>query len=169
MKTIIISPYSRTLDGRRNPKTYPLWEDLVSLIINEKDLQIKIIQVGLSHELMISGVHEMIKNASIDDLSQLIKDCDTWISIDNFFHHLATFIGKKGVVIFGPSDPLIFGHPQNINLLKDRQFLRPDQFNIWEQCETKDDIFPSPIIVFQSVKSLLSEPIVENINKSFEK
>ena len=47
-------------------------------------------------------------------------------------------------MLFGQSDPLIFGHPENINLLKDRKYLREQQFWWWEQCEYKEDAFVRP-------------------------
>jgi hypothetical protein len=57
---------------------------------------------------------------------------------------LAWDIGKPGIVLWGQSDPLIFGHPENNNLLKDRKYLREKQFWWWEQCDYNAEAFVRP-------------------------
>jgi ADP-heptose:LPS heptosyltransferase len=134
---IIIAPYAQKLrNGQNNPKNYPWWPELISMI-NEP-----IIQVGIEGETLL--VDDFRKNLSIQDLTKLILECRTWISVDSFFQHLAWDIGKSGVVLWGQSDPLIFGHPENTNLLKDRKYLREKQFWWWEQCEYNAEAFAKP-------------------------
>jgi hypothetical protein len=74
------------------------------------------------------------------------------MSCDSFFQHFCWDLGKPGVVVFGQSDPNIFGHPENINLLKDRSYLRDKQFWIWEQAEYKEDAFVNPEVVLEALK-----------------
>jgi hypothetical protein len=135
---IIISPYSKQLrNGQNNPKNYPWWPELISLIKYDT-----IVQVGIEGEKQL--VEEFYKNLSLKELEKLIKECRTWISVDSFFQHLAWDVGKSGIVLWGQSDPLIFGHPENINLLKDRKYLRKKQFWWWEQCEYNANAFVKP-------------------------
>jgi ADP-heptose:LPS heptosyltransferase len=137
---IIISPYAKKLrNGKENPKNYPYWKELVSFIKEP------IIQVGIDGEEQL--VPDFRKNLSIPELTNLINDCKTWISVDSFFQHLAWDIGKPGIVLWGQSDPLIFGHPENTNLLKDRSYLREKQFWWWEQCDYREDAFVKPEVV----------------------
>lgn len=139
---IIISPYSKKLrNGQENPKNYPWWPELVKLIDEP------IIQVGINGEKQL--VDDFRKNLSLTELSDLIKECRTWISCDSFFQHLAWDLGKPGIVLWGQSDPLIFGHPENINLLKNRKYLRKKQFWWWEQCEYNADAFVKPAEVIK--------------------
>jgi hypothetical protein len=134
---IVISPYSKKLrNGNNNPKNYPWWPELISMI-NEP-----IVQVGIEGETQL--VDDFSKNLSLKELSDLILECRTWISVDSFFQHLAWDIGKPGIVLWGQSDPLIFGHPENTNLLKDRKYLREKQFWWWEQCDYIEDSFMIP-------------------------
>jgi ADP-heptose:LPS heptosyltransferase len=134
---ILISPYSKKLrNGQNNPKNYPWWSELISMI-NEP-----IVQVGIDGETQL--VEDFRKNLSLKELSDLILECRTWISVDSFFQHLAWDIGKPGVVLWGQSDPLIFGHSENTNLLKDRKYLREKQFWWWEQCEYIEESFVKP-------------------------
>ena len=134
---IIISPYAKALrNGKQNPKNYPYWEELITFI------QEPIVQVGIEGEKQL--VDDFRKNLPISELRKLIGECRTWISCDSFFQHLAWDEGKPGIVLWGPSDPLIFGHHENTNLLKDRSYLAPNQFLWWEQTEHKSERFVKP-------------------------
>lgn len=134
---IIISPYSRQMpDGKPNPKNYPFWPELIKLI-NEP-----IIQIGIEGEDQL--VPNFRKNLSIAELKDLLRECRTWISCDSFFQHLAWSEKKQGIVLWSITDPLIFGHPENINLLKDRSYLSPKQFVWMSEQSLNLDAFVSP-------------------------
>ena len=134
---IIISPYSKKLLSKnRNPKDYPYWKELISQI-NEP-----IIQVGVEGEEQLVG--DFRKNLRISELRELIKECRIWISRDSFFQHLGWDEKKQGIVLWSVSDPLIYGHPENINLLKDRSYLSANQFLWWEFTEHKSERFVQP-------------------------
>ena len=136
---IIISPYSKKLmNGRENPKNYPYWEELVY----ELQKTMHVVQIGLEGERQL--VPDFRKGLSMPQLRQLIKECKTWIGIDSFFQHLAWSEGKPGIVLWSVSDPNIFGHPENINLLKDRKYLASNQFLWWDFTEHNPDAFVKP-------------------------
>lgn len=134
---IVISPFSKKLtNGKENPKNYPFWDELVAMI------EEPVVQVGVTGERQIVGDFRV--NLCISELRRLINECRTWVSCDSFFQHLAWDEGKPGVVLWGPSDPLIFGHPENVNLLKDRKYLAPNQFLWWEQTPHDPERFVGP-------------------------
>lgn len=134
---ILLSPYSKKMrNDQENPKNYPWWSELISLI-NEP-----IIQVGIEGEKQL--VDDFRKSLPFSELETLVHECRIWISVDSFFQHFCWDIGKPGIVLWGQSDPNIFGHPENINLLKDRKYLREKQFWWWEQCEYNADAFVKP-------------------------
>jgi len=134
---IIIAPFAAKLkDNKLNPKNYPYWKELIAGIDEP------IIQVGVDGEEQL--VENFQKNLPISELRKLIQTCRTWVSVDSFFQHLAWDESKPGIVLWGPSDPLIFGHPENINLLKDRQHLVPNQFLWWEATEHRNERFVKP-------------------------
>jgi ADP-heptose:LPS heptosyltransferase len=136
---IIIAPYAQKLrTGKENPKNYPHWEELVY----ELQKSMHVVQIGVEGEQQL--VPDFRKNLPIADLRKLVHECDTWIGVDSFFQHLAWDEGKPGIVLWGPSDPLIFGHPENINLLKDRSYLVESQFLWWEATEHDPERFVSP-------------------------
>ena len=134
---ILIHPYAKPLmNGKRNPKNYPYWKELIALIDEP------IIQIGVEGEEQL--VDDFRKNLSFIELRQLVKDCRTWVGVDSFFQHLAWNEGKPGIVLWSVSDPLIFGHPENINLLKDRANLASNQFLWWDFTEYNEQAFISP-------------------------
>lgn len=137
---IVIFPWAKKLrNGNNNPKNYPWWPELINLL--QKDSH-ELIQVGVEGEKQL--VDDFRKNLTIAELSDLLKSADTWIGVDSFGQHLGWDLGIKGLAIFGQSDPNIFGHKENINVLKSREYLREQQFWWWEQAEYREDAFVSP-------------------------
>jgi len=134
---IIISPYAKPLPkGGVNPKNYPYWTELLKLIREP------VIQVGVDGEQQLT--QDFRKNLSLSDLAILVSQCRTWISCDSFFQHFCWDLGKPGIVLWGQSDPLIYGHPENINLLKDRSYLYHNQFLSWDLIPMRQDCFVEP-------------------------
>ena len=146
---IIIAPYAQKLrNGNLNPKNYPIeyWKELVYEIKKRE----QVIQVGVEGEEQL--VDMFVKNMSLPRLRELIQECRTWIGVDSFFQHLAWDEGKQGIVLWGPSDPLIFGHSENINLLKDRSHLVANQFIWWEATQHSNDRFVEPQKVIEHLR-----------------
>lgn len=146
---VLLSPYARPLrNGAVNAKNYPHWKELAAEL---SKLGVELVQVGVEGEEQL--VPDFRKNLSIYELRKLIQECRTWIGVDSFFQHLAWDEGKRGIVLFGISDPLIFGHSNNINLLTSRSYLRKDQFGLWENESPVIDSFVQPIQVINSLRA----------------
>jgi len=145
---ILISPYSRPLRGTdaSNPKNYPFFSVLVKLL-SEKN---RVVQLGVSSEKELVG--DCRFNLYLKQVAELIFECSFWISVDNFLQHMANHIGKKGVVLWSISDPLLFGYPQNLNILKNRRFLRERQFETWEQAVYNPNAYLSPDEIYSIIK-----------------
>jgi ADP-heptose:LPS heptosyltransferase len=137
---ILISPYSRKLrDGGENPKNYPYWIDLISYLKKYDE----VVQIGVSGEEVLT--ENFMFDLSLKNIEALIKKCSFWISVDNFFPHLNNVKNKKpGVVLFSQSDPLVFGYDYNLNILKDRKYLRDNQFDIWERTQYNIECYLKP-------------------------
>jgi hypothetical protein len=134
---IIISPFAKPLqNGKQNPKNYAYWKELIALIKEP------IVQVGVEGEEQL--VKDFRKNLPMFELTNLLNQCRTWIGVDSFFQHLAWKIGKPGIVLWSVSDPIIYGHPENTNLLKNRDYLADNQFLWWDFTEYNADAFVLP-------------------------
>ena len=171
MKKIIIAPYSRHLrNGKENAKNYPYWPELINKL--NCVLEVETIQIGCQDEkLLNTSYHKM--GLSYDELKKIVLSCDTWISVDSFLPHMGYMLGKRGIVLFGKSDPKHFGWPENINLLKSRKYLRQNddilindgkntikdsQWRWWEDVEYNPNVFVEPNIVIKEVEKLLECP-----------
>lgn len=147
---VLISPFSRNLrNGNKNPKNYPYWHELVGLLEKEG---YELTQIGMQGEEPL--VKNVLFNQPLSVIRQLLINHDFWISVDSFLQHMAYPLNKKGVVIWGVSDPKIFGYEQNINILKDRCYLRANQFGIWEEQPFREEVFVKPNEIIKTIKPL---------------
>ena len=141
---ILIHPYAARLhNGAPNPKNFPWWADVVAQL---NELGYEVVQIGIKGEDRVEGVGQFIVGWPLQRLRHVVDDCATFISVDSFLPHF-THVEcgrKRGVVIWSQSDPLIWGHPENINLLKDRNSLAANQFLWWEATEHNPDTFVKP-------------------------
>ena len=148
---ILIAPYSKVMrNGEENPKNYPYWTDVVKSLIDKDNI---VIQLQFNNEKPIDGIKSLVAYSSLKVVETLVDDCDTFISIDNFLPHLAHYRKKYGVVIWGKSDPTLFGYPEHTNLLKDRKYLRAHQFETWEAETFDPKVFVEPQIVVGAVEN----------------
>jgi ADP-heptose:LPS heptosyltransferase len=146
---ILISPFAQKLrNWMPNPKspTPEWWKSLLGLF-NEQ-----IIQIGVTNEPQL--VSDFRQNLRLDQIKQLVLSCELWISVDSFLPHLAHHVGVPGIVIWTLADPNIFGYTENVNILKDRKYLRKDQFGMWESESYNEDAFPNVTDVAQKVIEL---------------
>jgi len=153
--TIIISPFSF---NSAHPKSYPYWNELIHLMKSSELRSYKLIQVGRNGEDSLPGIDEYMWSLPLIKLQNLISECRTWIAGDNFLQHLVNSmsVAVKGIVLWGVSDPNIFGYQYNLNILKSRNYLRPDQFEFWKNVTRKNDAFVEPHIVLENIKRFLS-------------
>jgi ADP-heptose:LPS heptosyltransferase len=149
MLTAIISPFAKMMrNGEKNPKNYPWWPRLVKLL---KEEGYHVIQIGMPGEEDV-GADEMKMGLDIESLKDLARSADLIITVDNFFQHLCWYIEKKCYAIFSKSDPNIFGHDSNFNVLKDHKYLKDKQFDIWEASSFEEGAFLSPKEVMEIIK-----------------
>jgi len=135
MKKILLSRGVKPMrDGKRSAKDYPHWAELKGLLI--------------SNGYQVDEITEM----PLDNLKEFIESADTVIAPDSFIQHFCWSIGKQAIVLWGVGDPAIFGHKENINLLKSRNNLREKQFNFWEGQEHKNEVFMTPTEIIKVVK-----------------
>lgn len=140
-------------NGKRNPKDYPYWQDLINLITVY--YRFSIIQIGTECEQRFNNTGFFIKNPPFKQLTQEIQAATVVICVDNFMQHMAHYYDVKCIVLWGQSDPQLFGYNENVNLVKDGKYFRPNQFDVWESTEYKEDAFLPAKEVFEHIKHLL--------------
>lgn len=152
---IIVSPFSRKLNsGQKNPKNYPYWREVVQQL-KQRYADCEIWQVGFLDEERIPTIDRYVWDKSFVEIEQLLRQAEGFVSVDNYFHHLATVVGKMGVVIWSVSDPAIFGHPTHFNIYKDKSFFRPNQYDIWEHSVYNPEAYVEPQTVVQTFNEII--------------
>ena len=132
---ILIFPCDRKLrNGQDNPRSYHRWNEVIKLL-KEKN-----------HEVEVCGV------IPLPELKDKLKACDWVVTIDGFIQHFCWKLKVKCAVVWSLSDPLIFGHNENVNLLKDRKYLRKLQFKTWEGEKVNKDSFVTPEEIVEAIK-----------------
>lgn len=148
-KKILISPWSRPrTDGKQNAKNYPYWQELVDLLVEDYD----IVQLVHGDERRLQNIGYEC-NVSLPGIEHLVKTYDTFICVDNFLQHLAHYISRRGFVLYGVSDPSLFGYDTNINIYAGRKYFRLYQFQTWNEVEFNAEAFVNPNRVFEIIKT----------------
>lgn len=75
-----------------------------------------VVQVGGPGEKIYPGALSLIGKMSPRQAGALLTKCVTFVSVDSFLAHLAASVYIPGVVLYGRSDPKIWGYKHNINL-----------------------------------------------------
>ena len=60
---------------------------------------------------LLSGTEAIRPLPGLRQSAALIRRCDCVLSIDSFPAHLAAAVGTPAVVLFGPTNPAVWGHP----------------------------------------------------------
>ncbi len=107
-----------SLEGQvQQTKVWPhiYFKRLIELIKN-KYPYIKIIQVGAQNTIHIDGVDKAIIGREIELIKYVLKNAILHIDSDSGLVHLATQLGTKCVVMFGPTPAWFLGYEKNINI-----------------------------------------------------
>lgn len=92
------------------------------------------VQLGLPDELHVEGAIDLRGKTSLREAFALIKCADSFVGIDSNFSHVTNAFDIPGVVLFGDSDPLLWGHENNINIYKKVE-CSPCYYYLWnEKC-----------------------------------
>ena len=148
---ILFAPFAArppSLNGSPNPKDYPFARELAA----ELEERYELIQVGGNGDERVAK--DFRANLSFNGVGELIKSSDTGICCDSYLQHHYWLMNKKAIVLWGISDPVIFGHDLHINLLKDRRFLRPKQFDLYYGDQYNPQAFVTPLEVLHALEKI---------------
>jgi hypothetical protein len=101
----------RVLINYRTPvveKEYPLaqWQMVVDALRTET----AVLELGNEGSLLV-GTQLIHPLPGLRQSAALIRRCDGVLSVDSFPAHLAAAVGTRSVVLFGPTNPSVWGHP----------------------------------------------------------
>lgn len=122
---------------------------------------IKLVQLGASDVVKIPGADEYVLGRHLEVTKHVLKNSIVHIDCEGGLVHIASQLGTKCVVMFGPTPVGFFGYDNNINIVdgkcKECCGLVPDWY-------TRCYKYESPICM----KSITPEKVFEEIKKILE-
>lgn len=114
--------YGNGVTGKNNkdsiskqwPKEY--FERFVK-IFKEKYPDIEVVQLGDNHTEPISNVDKTLFGKNLELVKFILKGALLHLDIEGGLMHLATQLGTKCAVIYGPTPIELFSYPHNINIV----------------------------------------------------
>lgn len=105
------------MDGKKIAKAWPAhrFEETLSMF-KKKYPYISIVQVGTSDEESISGADFWLMGLKYDVLAHVLKHSVFHLDIEGGLVHLATQLGTKCVVLWGPTVFEYFAYKHNVNI-----------------------------------------------------
>lgn len=120
-RNVIIAPFS---DSPRKAMSAAAWARLAELLSNEGVL---VMQAGRANEMHIQNAYSLAGLTTPRQLIHLLGKCDAVVASDNFVMHAAHLAGRPAVVLWGPTDPAVYGYAGQVHL------------RAWPGCELYDD------------------------------
>ncbi len=104
-------------DGKKQVKIWPFeyYEELCSLI-REKYPDIKLVQLGGKEEPIIKETDYQFMGESFELVEKIITDSKLHFDCESGLVHVATQLGVKCFVVFGPTPIWYFGYEGNCNI-----------------------------------------------------
>lgn len=104
--------------GQKQTKVWPphRYEEFVRLFKGEYP-SIKVVQLSTAEEPIINGTDIQIRNAALGAVKIFLKHALLHLANEGGMAHIATQLGTKCVVLFGPTPVHYYGYPQNVNIV----------------------------------------------------
>jgi GT2 family glycosyltransferase len=125
---ILIAPYGaipqvqfaesgKTINSGKITTIRDWFKDRWELLVKEiQKLGYNVLQVGGTGEERIVGCDAYHIGINYRLTIALLEKSAGFVGVDSFLQHAGNAIGKRGVVLYGPSDTIIGGHHTNINM-----------------------------------------------------
>jgi ADP-heptose:LPS heptosyltransferase len=109
--------------GRGN-KCWPTdrWKELVKKL---KEIGLSAVQLGIKRDEYVEGSHDLREKTTIYEAAAIIKGGVFHIDTEGGFVFIAKAVGKRSVVLFGPTYVECFGLESNINIRTKEDFCDP--------------------------------------------
>lgn len=88
------------------------------------------IQIGHTNEPSVEGAIDWRGKTGLREVMCLLKYADSFVGVDSFLSHATNAFNTPGVVLFGDSSPVYWGHDNNINIYKN-VICSPCYYHLW--------------------------------------
>ena len=102
LKIVLICTSAAKINGIDSNKD---WRDVrwLKLVHELKKKNYYVIQVGSTKDNQIPNVDLKFLDKPIDEISYLVDNCSLWVSVDTYFHHLASAVKPEVGICLTPS------------------------------------------------------------------
>lgn len=108
-------------DGRGHTKVWLLeYYNLLIIKLKNEYPNIKIIQLGIKNANKIMGVDRYVLGLSLETVKYVLKNSLLHIDCEGGLVHIASQLGTKCIVLFGPTPEYFFGYKENINIVSEK-------------------------------------------------
>ena len=142
-------------------KVWPFeYYDALSKMIKKEFPDVCLVQTGMGYSPKIEGVDKYVFDSGLDTLEYVLMNSSLHFDCESGLVHLATQLGTKCVVVFGPTLPEVFGYPQNENILSSAcngcRALMDDFSRCMHVNEDRECMYSiEPEAVFEKIKEIL--------------
>ena len=81
--------------------------------------EVKVVQLATNKEPSIPGIDVCVRDATLEDVKVVLKSAVAHVSSEGGIAHLATQVGTRCVVLFGPTPVHYYGYQTNINIVSE--------------------------------------------------
>ncbi len=103
--------------GEFPTKVWPVeYFEQLSVLVKERFPDYELVQLGSSNATKVDGADRHLLGMSMEAVEYIVANSTLHIDDEGGLVHLATALGTKCIVLFGPTPRDLLGYPQNINL-----------------------------------------------------
>jgi ADP-heptose:LPS heptosyltransferase len=102
-----------TMSSKNKEWSVSKWEELVRAMP-----EYTFVQLGVAKDTKVEGAVDLRGKTTFRQGMALVKNALSFVGVDSSFSHVTNIYDIPGVVLFGPSTPVLWGHPNNINIYK---------------------------------------------------
>lgn len=131
---------------RPSAKVWPLeYYSILAAIIKHRYPNMQIVQIGMADSSRIDNCDRYVFGESLEVVKYVLQGAMLHIDCEGGMVHLATQLGTKCVVIFGPTPVFYYGYKDNINIVsticKNCYWLVPDYISCYRKLEKPECMY----------------------------
>lgn len=145
-------------------KSWPLqhFQTFVKLF-KEQYPDIKIVQLGLKRMPYIEGCIDLRSKTTMGQAADVLNNALCHIDCDCGFVHIAHNLGKKAIVLFGPTNANYVGYKENINIVS------PYCNNCWDKASNWAEICPKGYTTNKCMHAITPQIVMEKVKQVIER
>ena len=140
------------------PKEYHVQ---LNRLMKEKYPDIEVVQLGAENSEKLAGADRYIMGANLEVVKVILRESLCHIDCEGGLVHIATQLGTRCVVLFGPTPSWFYGYEQNINIVAE---ICKECLRLYPDWQTKCHKYDRPECMYSITPEKVYERLVEHID-----